>query len=102
MLCLWLKFFLPNGVFGYTVQFRDLGESNYKLVLCFRSRTAAHWIGARLYFQVLEAKENTSCAGEPNDSLAAFKTFEQATDPFSHPWSYASGKQAGFLILKRL
>ena len=92
MFCLGLKFFLPDGVFGYTIQFRDLGESNYKLVLCFCSHVAAHGIGARLCFQVLEAKENTSCADEPNDSLATFKTFKQATDPFAHPWSYASGK----------
>ena len=92
MLCLRLKLFLPSGVFWRAIQFGDLGESNYKFVLCLCSHTAAYGIGARLSFQVLEAKKNASSADEPDDSLAAFETFEQATDPFSHPLSYASGK----------
>ena len=92
MLCLWLKFFLPSGVFGCAIQFRDLSESNDKLVLRLCSHTSAYGIGARLCFQVIEAKKDASSADEPNDRLAAFEAFEQTTDPLRHPWLYASGE----------
>src|SRR6266404_6622409 len=87
MLCLWLEFFLPSGVLGCTVQFRNLDESNYKLVLRLCSHTAVYRIDAQLPFQVLEAKKNTSCTDEPDDGLATSETFEEATDPFCHSWS---------------